>query len=45
MIGAKKLYRRVIAINKHFDAAQQKMRRIFELFNFGSSEKPFNLGD
>src|SRR6516225_5537326 len=42
---AKKLYGRAIAINKHFEPAQQNMRRIFELFNFGSSEEPFNLGD
>lgn len=42
---AKKLYGRAIAINKHFEPAQQNMRRIFELFNFGSSEEPFNLGN
>jgi DNA-binding NtrC family response regulator len=42
---AKRLYGQAIKINKRYEPAQQNMRRIFELFNFGSSEEPFNLGN
>jgi len=42
---AKKCYGRAIAINSNYEPAQQNMRRIFELFNFGSSKEPFNLGE
>ena len=42
--NAKKHYGRAIAIDKNYEPAQQNMRRIFELFNFGSSKEPFNLG-
>jgi tetratricopeptide (TPR) repeat protein len=42
---AKRLYGQAIKINKRYAPAQQNMRRIFELFNFGSSEEPFNLGN
>lgn len=42
---AKKCYGQAIKINKRYEPAQQNMRRIFELFNLGSSEEPFNLGD
>ena len=42
---AKKCYGRAIAINSSYEPAQQNMRRIFELFNFGSSKEPFNLGE
>jgi len=41
---AKKYYGRAIGIDKNYEPAQQNMRRIFELFNFGSSNEPFNLG-
>ena len=43
--NAKKHYGRAIAIDKNYEPAQQNMRRIFELFNFGSSKEPFNLGN
>lgn len=42
---AKKYYGQAIKIDKNFEPAQQNMRRIFDLFNFGSSEEPFNLGE
>jgi DNA-binding response OmpR family regulator len=43
--AAKKCYGRAIAINSNYEPAQQNMRRIFELFNFGSSKEPFHLGE
>jgi DNA-binding response OmpR family regulator len=42
---ARKCYGRAIAVNSKYEPAQQNMRRIFELFNFGSSKEPFNLGE
>jgi DNA-binding response OmpR family regulator len=39
---AKRYYGQAIKLDKHFEPAQQNMRRIFELFNFGSSQEPFN---
>jgi len=39
---ARRYYGQAIKIDKHFEPAQQNMRRIFELFNFGSSDEPFN---
>jgi DNA-binding NtrC family response regulator len=42
---AKKCYGRAIAIDSHYEPAQQNMRRIFDLFNFGASKEPFNLGE
>jgi len=41
---AKKCYGQAIRINKRYEPAQQNMRRIFELFHFGSSNEPFHLG-
>ncbi len=41
---ARRCYGQAIRVNKRFEPAQQNMRRIFELFNFGSSEEPLNLG-
>jgi DNA-binding response OmpR family regulator len=41
---AKKCYGRAIAIDSHYEPAQQNMRRIFELFQFGISNEPYNLG-
>lgn len=41
---AKRCYGRAITLNKDHEPAQQNMRRIFELFNFGSSKEPFHLG-
>lgn len=43
--AAKKCYGRAIAIDSRYEPAQQNMRRLFELFNFGSSNEPFNLGE
>ena len=40
---AKRCYGRAIALDKNFEPAQANMRRIFELFNFGSSNEPFNM--
>jgi len=42
---ARKYYGKAIKLDKDFEPAQQNMRRIFDLFNFGSSQEPFNLGD
>ena len=36
-------YGRAIKVSKDFEPAQANMRRIYELFHFGSSEEPFNL--
>ena len=41
---AKKYYGRAIKLDKNYEPAQQNMRRLFELQNFGSSSEPFNLG-
>jgi len=40
---AKRCYGEAIRLNRHFEPAQQNMRRIYELFTFGSSKEPFNL--
>jgi two-component system, OmpR family, response regulator len=42
---AKKYYGQAIKVNKNYEPAQQNMRRLFELENFGSSSEPFNLGE
>jgi FixJ family two-component response regulator len=42
---AKKYYGQAIKLNKNYEPAQQNMRRLFELENFGSSSEPFNLGE
>ena len=41
---AEKCYGRAIAIDSRYETAQQNIRRIFELFHFGISKEPFNLG-
>lgn len=43
--GAKKNYGQAIKLDSRYEPAQQNMRRIFELFNFGSSKQPFSLGN
>ena len=43
--AAKKSYGRAIKLNPNHPAAQQNMRRLFELFNFGCSEEPRHLGE
>jgi len=40
---ARRYYGHAIKISKDFEPAQANMRRIYELFHFGSSEEPFNL--
>ena len=42
---AKRYYGQAIRLNRNYEPAQQNMRRIYELFHFGSSREPFNLGD
>jgi DNA-binding NtrC family response regulator len=40
---AKRYYGQAIKIDAHFEPAQQNMRRIFELFQFGESKEPINI--
>ena len=40
---ARRYYGQAIKLDRNFEPAQQNMRRIFELFNFGSSKEPFNM--
>jgi FixJ family two-component response regulator len=40
---ARRYYGRAIKVSKNFEPAQANMRRIYELFHFGSSEEPYNL--
>jgi FixJ family two-component response regulator len=40
---ARRYYGRAIKVGKNFEPAQANMRRIYELFHFGSSKEPFNL--
>ena len=42
--AAKKSYGRAIKLRSDHPAAQQNMRRLYELFNFGSSQEALNLG-
>ena len=42
---ARRYYGQAIKRNKNFEPAQANMRRIFELFNFGISDEPFNLNN
>jgi DNA-binding NtrC family response regulator len=42
---ARRCYGRALAIDSQYEPAQQNMRRLFELFQFGSSNEPFNLGE
>jgi FixJ family two-component response regulator len=42
---AKKLYGKAIKYGPYYEPAQQNMRRIFDLFHFGSSEEPLNFGE
>jgi FixJ family two-component response regulator len=42
---AKRYYGQAIRLQRNYEPAQQNMRRIYELFQFGSSQEPFNLGD
>ena len=42
--AAKAAYGRAIRLNGRYEPAQENMRRIFELFNFGASQRPFHVG-
>jgi len=42
---AKKYYGQAIKLDHSFEPAQQNMRRLIELDQFGSSKQPINLGD
>ena len=42
---ARRYYGQAIRLNKNYEPAQQNMRRIYELFQFGSSKEPFSLGE
>jgi FixJ family two-component response regulator len=41
---AKRYYGQAIRLSRDHEPAQQNMRRIYELFQFGSSKEPFHLG-
>jgi DNA-binding response OmpR family regulator len=41
--AAKRSYGQAIRLDRHYQPAQQNMRRIYELFHFGSSEEPILL--
>ena len=43
--AARKAYGRAIKLDSRHPAAQQNMRRMYELFNFGSSGEPLHYGD
>jgi DNA-binding response OmpR family regulator len=40
---ARRYYGRALKVSKGFEPAQANMRRIYELFNFGTSQEPYNL--
>ncbi len=42
---ARKYYGQAIKLDKRYEPAQQNMRRIFELFNYGTSQEPVAFGD
>ena len=42
---AKRYNGQAIRLDRNYEPAQQNMRRVYELFQFGSSREPFNLGD
>lgn len=42
---AKHFYGAAIRVDRHFEPAQQNMRRVFELFHFGESQEPYAVGD
>lgn len=43
--SARKYYGRAIRTQHDHEAAQQNMRRLFELDHFGATDEPLNLGD
>ena len=42
---AKRYYGQAIKLNMNYEPAQQNMRRLFELQNFGSTSESLNLGE
>jgi len=42
---ARKFYGKALKYGPYYEPAQQNMRRIFELFHFGSSKEPMAFGD
>jgi len=42
---AKEFYGKAIQFAPYYEPAQQNMRRLFELFHFGSSQEPFAMGE
>ena len=42
--AAKAAYGQAIKLNARYEPAQENMKRIFELFNFGTSQRPFHVG-
>ena len=43
--GAKRSYGQAIRLDARHEGAQQNMRRLYELFNFGSSQEAIHLGE
>lgn len=43
--AAKKSYGQAIRLDSRHEGAQQNMRRLYELFNFGSSQETIHLGE
>jgi Flp pilus assembly protein TadD len=41
---AKSFYGKAIATHKHYEPAQHNLQRIYELEEFGQSQKQFDLG-
>jgi DNA-binding response OmpR family regulator len=42
--AARRAYGRAIQLHSHYEPAQQNVRRLFELFNFGSSQETLHPG-
>jgi FixJ family two-component response regulator len=42
---ARKYYGQAIKLDKHYEPAQQNMRRLFELHHLGATDEPISLGE
>ncbi len=42
--AAQRAYGKAIALNGRYEPAQENMRRLYELFHFGTSKRPFHVG-
>jgi Flp pilus assembly protein TadD len=42
---ARKYYGQAIKLDKHYEPAQQNMRRLFEVHHCGSTDEPISLGE